>query len=566
MRKIKNLSDKISDALQPQKLIDPEDDEHIVDGTIARVNDYELLADDDELKDFNHNKLSDFRKKNIKLLNDVNKKYRGKIISRKDFENENIDSDDDEYEASSSEEVDEMDQHELDSAHDNDNDSDSSHSSNDNNILNINKQKKTIQFKHSNSNMDTDDSSDADEQDEDEEESIESNEEVNEDEDEDDGDENEYEGEEDDEDDTVDDDEEKEDDIDMYDGEINGLRKDDKNPITDQQKGVAIQNQLKISEKLLEIRIHSQKILLKSNGFPSQEKYKKLIAMNTEFSQITETARNNVEKLLNNLCVMQKHLMGQYSETSNLKYDVVRMTSSNGKRKSTGADEEINCSLTKLSKYSTALNNNHEIYQKYRNNIIQKWYDRTKILTPSTSSKQNKNNLDNFDIMQKIGGILNNKIDLIKKSQIYKGQYELFDKNQQQQKISDDNLIINESDDIDDHQQKKPNDKIDDVDDNKTQQIYSTEIYDDTDFYHSQLRELIEFKSDRIDNPSEVTRQFIELQKLRNKMKKKVDTRASKGRKIRYAIHHKMVNFMAPHDASDWTSSTKTELYSSLFN
>merc|ERR1712025_1469037 len=45
---------------------------------------------------------------------------------------------------------------------------------------------------------------------------------------------------------------------------------------------------------------------------------------------------------------------------------------------------------------------------------------------------------------------------------------------------------------------------------------------------------------------AEVGRQWLQIQKLRAKLKKKVDTRASKGRKVRYDIHTKLVNFMAP--------------------
>lgn len=50
------------------------------------------------------------------------------------------------------------------------------------------------------------------------------------------------------------------------------------------------------------------------------------------------------------------------------------------------------------------------------------------------------------------------------------------------------------------------------------------------------LRELIERKMNYSDESSDATamgRQWLELQKLRNKAKKKVDTKASKGRKIR---------------------------------
>ncbi|QQP55955.1 Protein AATF [Caligus rogercresseyi] len=83
------------------------------------------------------------------------------------------------------------------------------------------------------------------------------------------------------------------------------------------------------------------------------------------------------------------------------------------------------------------------------------------------------------------------------------------------------------------------------------------EIFDDGDFYHQLLRELISAK----------TNNWLEVQKIRSKMKKKagVDTKASKGRKIRYDIHAKLVNFMAPSYVETMADEAKNELYSSLF-
>ncbi|XP_053562796.1 protein AATF [Bombina bombina] len=60
-------------------------------------------------------------------------------------------------------------------------------------------------------------------------------------------------------------------------------------------------------------------------------------------------------------------------------------------------------------------------------------------------------------------------------------------------------------------------------------------------------------------------RQWLAIQKLRSKIKKKVDTKASKGRKIRYHAHSKLVSFMAPIDHSTMTDDARTELYQSLF-
>lgn len=75
---------------------------------------------------------------------------------------------------------------------------------------------------------------------------------------------------------------------------------------------------------------------------------------------------------------------------------------------------------------------------------------------------------------------------------------------------------------------------------------YDEEIFDDQDFYNQLMRELIDRQTSNVLDPVELARKSIELQNLRNKTKKKVDTKASKGRKIRYNVHKQLVNFMAP--------------------
>ena len=91
-------------------------------------------------------------------------------------------------------------------------------------------------------------------------------------------------------------------------------------------------------------------------------------------------------------------------------------------------------------------------------------------------------------------------------------------------------------------------------------------VFDDSDFYHHLLRELIEKKTAASSESGDSGRQWLQIQKLRSKLKKTVDTRASKGRKVRYDIHTKLVNFMAPvHQTDQMADSAKSELFSSLF-
>lgn len=77
------LSDKIAELLAPRRLLDPERDSE--DETAAKVTDYDLDAEFDDNID-PVSALSDIRKKNVKLLHDVDPKYRGKLSSRKELE------------------------------------------------------------------------------------------------------------------------------------------------------------------------------------------------------------------------------------------------------------------------------------------------------------------------------------------------------------------------------------------------------------------------------------------------------------------------------------------------
>ncbi|ELK35900.1 Protein AATF [Myotis davidii] len=64
------------------------------------------------------------------------------------------------------------------------------------------------------------------------------------------------------------------------------------------------------------------------------------------------------------------------------------------------------------------------------------------------------------------------------------------------------------------------------------------------------LRELIERKTSSLDPNDQVAmgRQWLAIQKLRSKIHKKVDRKASKGRKLRFHVLSKLLSFMAPID------------------
>ncbi|KAF9462949.1 apoptosis-antagonizing transcription factor [Collybia nuda] len=85
-------------------------------------------------------------------------------------------------------------------------------------------------------------------------------------------------------------------------------------------------------------------------------------------------------------------------------------------------------------------------------------------------------------------------------------------------------------------------------------------IFDDTDFYQQLLRDVIDARG----NPNGDDDGWIVAQRQK-KSKKKVDTKASKGRKIRYEIHEKLQNFMVPVPViGAWHEEQTDELFTSL--
>lgn len=101
------------------------------------------------------------------------------------------------------------------------------------------------------------------------------------------------------------------------------------------------------------------------------------------------------------------------------------------------------------------------------------------------------------------------------------------------------------------------------------------EIYDDTPFYQSLLRDLVEqrMSSDALTNGADNLQNLQLPENLsvhpttgmrKDKKKKVVDTKASKGRKMRYTVHEKLQNFMAPEDRGTWGDRAREEFFASL--
>lgn len=258
------------------------------------------------------------------------------------------------------------------------------------------------------------------------------------------------------------------------------------------QKGLCVQNQLQLWERFLEMRINAQKILTKANQLPPATAIKELESENDKNKTVIQDVSKQVHILLQSLLNLQDTLYGQYSEVRESVKPTLKRPSPF--KQNNSKDEPP------LKQINSYLQDRFDSFKSYRNAVLLKWDDRTRLLQPGAGVKKRSMN-EEYDIIKKIDNTLMNKSMLVQKSQ------------QQKNNTTSKN--------------------VEDIENLEDVIAANVNIYDDSDFYHQQLRELIEYKANTSNNMSEVTKQFLELQKLRQKMKKKVDTRASKGRKLR---------------------------------
>ncbi|KFY04978.1 hypothetical protein O988_00366 [Pseudogymnoascus sp. VKM F-3808] len=93
-------------------------------------------------------------------------------------------------------------------------------------------------------------------------------------------------------------------------------------------------------------------------------------------------------------------------------------------------------------------------------------------------------------------------------------------------------------------------------------------IYDDADFYQLLLKELVDQRMvDSSSAPSmgaggQPIAQWAAAKEARTK--KNVDTRASKGRKMKFTVHEKLQNFMAPEDRGLWEPEAIDRFFGTL--
>ncbi|XP_027739607.1 protein AATF [Empidonax traillii] len=328
------------------------------------------------------------------------------------------------------------------------------------------------------------------------------------------------------------------------------------------EKGKAVRNQLALWDLLMEGRIKMQKALVTANRLPQPDTYPGFREEGgQQFDSAVESCCKTLEALLKVLVELQDELLYQYPGTKHLVDGKQAKAESDDEIPSSSDEEQVDKAQEKrrslpkrklkFEDYPEFIAKRYAELRPYRNSVLQKWHDKTKVAT----GKMGKG-FGAFErsILAQIDHILMDRERLLRRTQTRRSVYAVLGKQEPQppptpQPGPDHSEVLPPSD---------SNRHLKDIDE---------EIFDDDDFYHQLLRELIERKTTSLDPNDQVAmgRQWLAIQKLRSKIKKKVDRKASKGRRIRYHVHSKLVSFMAPIDHCTMNDDARTELYRSLF-
>ncbi|PRQ57314.1 putative apoptosis-antagonizing transcription factor, AATF leucine zipper-containing [Rosa chinensis] len=276
-------------------------------------------------------------------------------------------------------------------------------------------------------------------------------------------------------------------------------------------KGQALKNQKAIWDKTLEFRFLLQKAFSSSNRLP-QEPVRSLFCgshedVNAAYSDLVTSSK----KTLNSLLELQEALV---EKSPSITQDATTGNSGRSKHsepsKNIGVDGDEDWSRISnwLSRIAT-----------FRNKEIDKWQTRAQVNTGAASIK-GRLQAFNQSISQQVAAYMRDPSRMVKQMQMRRSAVGVFG-----------TVLKGEDTPKGEESQSDAAEQADG----------DPELLDDSEFYQQLLKEFFE----TIDPTSSETA-FYSLKKMQSKKRKIVDRRASKSRKIRYNVHEKIVNFMAP--------------------
>lgn len=282
----------------------------------------------------------------------------------------------------------------------------------------------------------------------------------------------------------------------------------------DSLKGYAIQQQHKFFDKLIDSRLKLQKALINSNQLPVEH-----VEVSSEKIEEAKTAcydlMDSIFKLRNELLVQD-----------NISKDAVKLP----KKRS-------------FDSYSSTTTQFDEKLAKYRHEILVKWSGKVQNSSGSNALNQGKFKAINQSFDQQVENNLHDMERFVKRTRLNRRQITPIGYKVPQPEQVDEDADI---------PQEKPVSTITEI----------AEIYDDDDFYRVLLNDLVD-KKIQSSNPTTGLTMLKSAQKVQ-KLHKNVDSKASKGRKLKYTVQEPIANLEVPRNNWKWDDNQIDEFFASL--
>ncbi|KAJ1726611.1 rRNA-processing protein bfr2, partial [Coemansia biformis] len=319
----------------------------------------------------------------------------------------------------------------------------------------------------------------------------------------------------------------------------------------DVEKGKHVLNQTRMWEGSLDARIRVQKMMTAANELPQPDQFDALVEERyagmdasgeecAEGADRLEKARHSVRGLLKSLTALRKSLIAQNPAAG--KAQAVAQAQPGSKRKAAteDGDDGIACIWEELDGM-------HADFKPFRDESLERWGNKVQVSANAATLKKFK--AVNQGIMHQISQTLADGERLVERTRLKRVDYKIIGKGDDADDSDGDKAMREEAlATVDAHLKKT-----------------DPEIFDDTDFYQQLLRELIESRMvDSNDPMGSLGVRWAAVNQRSDTKKRNVDTKASKGRKIRYHVMEKLQNFMPPIAAGTWHEDMVNELFSSL--
>lgn len=304
----------------------------------------------------------------------------------------------------------------------------------------------------------------------------------------------------------------------------------------DSLKGYAILQQHSLFDNILDIRLKVQKAVSNSNMLPADARTLKKGKFSTK--NTTALLDDTISKgydLLDSILALRSSLADQDGIST-------KPLPHTPKKRS-------------LPDYLEVSQQQDAVLNGYRASVLTKWSSKIQNSSGSSAINSGKFRAINQLAEQQVQNNISDMARLVKKTKLNRRQIKpLGYEYSKAQAAAEEEEEEEENPDIPKEQHSKSQ---------ASELAELDQIFDDEDFYRVLLNDLVD-KKVQSSNPTTGLTIALRGAQQAHKLKKNVDTKASKGRKLRYHVQEPIANFDAPRPGLKWNDDQIDEFFASL--